>query len=354
MAEFPIMPWFPRDYQADTRHLTLEEHGAYRMLLDLLWIGNCKGLPTDDKRLARMLGITSREWAKIKEPVLEFFEEEDGLFFNNRVQKEWVKVSDRVEKNRTNASRGGRARALKNKQTAPANGIANGEPNDSQNVLTHNHRHKHKTLSEGETEADTLPNEAPPETPDEAVEENEGSGGREEPKEDLLHIPAHLRREAKPKPTDLIAAFDRIRKEVWGENMARGWPNQTDHSTAQQWVENGITLDLFEGTIGPAMAAMHADEKPPPELLKFFQRSIAGAIDQAKKPMPQGFPERKGTARAVAGLHADAESNRLEGLVKGYFKDGFWPATEGDNPDEPGCSAPKELIEKYRPKEAEK
>ena len=354
MAEFPIMPWFPRDYQADTRHLTLEEHGAYRMLLDLLWIGNCKGLPTDDKRLARMLGITSREWAKIKEPVLEFFEEENNLFFNNRVQKEWVKVSDRVEKNRTNASRGGRARALKNKDTTPANGTANVEPNPSENVLTHRHTHTHKNLDGDETGADTLPNGAAPETPDEAVEENEGSGGGEKPEKDPLEIPAFLRRAEKPKPTDLIAAFDRIRIEVWGENMERPWPNQSDHSTAQQWVENGITLDLFEGTIGPAMAAMHADEKPPPELLKFFQRSIAGAIDQAKKPMPEGFPERKGTARAVIGLHADAETNRLEGLVRGYFADGFWPATEGANPDEPDCQAPKKLIEKYRPKEKAK
>ena len=74
MAELPQMPWFPRDYQADTRHLTLEEHGAYRTLLDLLWIGNCTGLPSDDKRVARMLGITPREWKKIKPELFPFFQ----------------------------------------------------------------------------------------------------------------------------------------------------------------------------------------------------------------------------------------------------------------------------------------
>ncbi|MCK5445005.1 MAG: YdaU family protein [Rhodospirillaceae bacterium] len=335
MAELPQMPWFPRDYQADTRHLTLEEHGAYRMLLDLLWIGNCKGLPTDDKRLARMLGITERKWLTIKEAVLEFFDESGGSLFNSRVLKEWEFVSRKVEANRANAIKGGKARALKNKQTAPANGAAKGVPNPSETLLTQTHTHTHKNLTETEDDATPLPDEATPEVLDEID----------------LEIPESMRRESKPKATDLIAAFDKIRAEIYGENMARPWPNQSDHTTAQQWLDNGATVEMVEGVLRGAMAGMQGRNDDPPELLKFFQRSIAGAIKQSKQPMPEGFPERKGGRQGPVGLHADAETNRWDGLVAGYFKDGFWPGMVGPTPHEDGCEAPPELIEKYRPKE---
>ncbi|MCK5446443.1 MAG: hypothetical protein KAI73_12530 [Rhodospirillaceae bacterium] len=195
---------------------------------------------------------------------------------------------------------------------------------------------QNNTPAEDEAETAPLPDEAAPEVPDEV---------------DPLEIPESLRREPKPKAIDLIAAFDKIRTEVFGENMARPWPNQSDHTTAQQWLDNGATVEMVEGVLRGAMAGMQGRNDDPPELLKFFQRSIAGAIKQSKQPMPEGFPERKGGRQGPVGLHADAETNRWAGLVAGYFKDGFWPETHGPNPDQPDCDAPQELIEKLRPKE---
>ena len=50
---------FIGDYQRDTRHLSMLEHGAYTLMLDALYATQ-KPLPFDDKRLHRLLASTSR------------------------------------------------------------------------------------------------------------------------------------------------------------------------------------------------------------------------------------------------------------------------------------------------------
>jgi uncharacterized protein YdaU (DUF1376 family) len=64
------MPYFGDAYMADTRHLTLEEHGAYHLLLLIAWRSPNCALPDDDKRIAQMLGITAKKWAALKPTVM--------------------------------------------------------------------------------------------------------------------------------------------------------------------------------------------------------------------------------------------------------------------------------------------
>jgi uncharacterized protein YdaU (DUF1376 family) len=80
-----MLPFFPRDYLAATRHLTLEERGAYT---DLLWLQWESGpLPKSPERLARMIGCSPAEftpiWAAIKP---KFVEIEPGLI-NRRLEQ---------------------------------------------------------------------------------------------------------------------------------------------------------------------------------------------------------------------------------------------------------------------------
>ena len=69
----PSIPLFGDAYLADTRHLSLEEHGAYLQLMMIAWRSTDCALPDDDVRLARMLGISAGRWAKIKIAVMAFW-----------------------------------------------------------------------------------------------------------------------------------------------------------------------------------------------------------------------------------------------------------------------------------------
>lgn len=93
----PWMRWFPGDYIGATGDLTLEEHGAYSLLLNHMW---CRGgkLPADHGRLARILGVGeqvfSRVWATIGR---HFNAEDDGTITNRRVSEELRRANGRKE-----------------------------------------------------------------------------------------------------------------------------------------------------------------------------------------------------------------------------------------------------------------
>lgn len=67
--------WYPHyieRYRRKTGHLTIAEHGAYRLLMDAYW-DNRGPLPADDNRLRRLIGADREEWDAVKEAVLAFF-----------------------------------------------------------------------------------------------------------------------------------------------------------------------------------------------------------------------------------------------------------------------------------------
>jgi uncharacterized protein YdaU (DUF1376 family) len=89
---------------ADTRHLTLEEHGAYHLLLLIAWRSPNCALPDDDRRIAQMLGITPKKWTALKPVVLSFWTKSENGWEQKRLTKErrWVdekkaKQSDRAQ-----------------------------------------------------------------------------------------------------------------------------------------------------------------------------------------------------------------------------------------------------------------
>lgn len=67
------MPLYIADYLKDTTHLGALESGAYLHLIMDYW-QNGK-LPTDDKSLARIAKLTSREWKRLKSTLQSFFYE---------------------------------------------------------------------------------------------------------------------------------------------------------------------------------------------------------------------------------------------------------------------------------------
>ena len=67
----PWMPLYIADYLRDTRKLTTAEHGAYLLLIMEYWTAG--ELPADDRKLARIVGMTPPEWRKAKPNVQTFF-----------------------------------------------------------------------------------------------------------------------------------------------------------------------------------------------------------------------------------------------------------------------------------------
>lgn len=94
------------DYAKDTGHLTMLEHGAYRILLDRYYSTEA-GIPAAQAhRLAR---ARSEEERQAVDAVLEeFFELVDGVWINGRAEEEIAGANARIDASRQNGKKGGR------------------------------------------------------------------------------------------------------------------------------------------------------------------------------------------------------------------------------------------------------
>lgn len=98
------------DYQRDTAHLSLAEHGAYTMLLDTYFSVE-KPLPSDLPSLYRVCrAMTRLEQQAVKAVAEQFFpvSEVDGLRHNQRADREIAKARPKIEAARINGRKGGR------------------------------------------------------------------------------------------------------------------------------------------------------------------------------------------------------------------------------------------------------
>jgi len=111
----PWMPLYIADYLADTSHLNATEHGAYLLLIMHYW--RAGSLPQEDRFLARIARMTDREWTKVRPVISAFFEPD---WTHKRIKNEMEKASRKSEARAECGSRGGHAKALKNKDTSLA------------------------------------------------------------------------------------------------------------------------------------------------------------------------------------------------------------------------------------------
>jgi uncharacterized protein YdaU (DUF1376 family) len=103
-----MMPWFPRDFIASTRAMTLAERGAYCDLLFYQW--EMGVLPADAAQLARLLGCSPKEFTAIWKVVGKKFVRSADCLSNKRLEEHRTKAIDTREKKslgaqKTNAKR---------------------------------------------------------------------------------------------------------------------------------------------------------------------------------------------------------------------------------------------------------
>lgn len=118
------MPMYWGDYLRDTRHLTLEQHGAYLMLIAHYW--STGSLPSDKKALRQILGLNSEEnrkrWESICLAIAPFFDEQ---WKHKRVERELEKHRVVSEKRAFAGRKGGLvSRGMNNNERFVAQAIA--------------------------------------------------------------------------------------------------------------------------------------------------------------------------------------------------------------------------------------
>ncbi len=122
MGKIPMQQWYPDAHIADTGTLTLEEQGAYRLLMDHLWI---KGghLPDNDKEIARLLRIPVKKWQKIKVRLDGYLLIAEGNITQKRLQRDYKSAVNKSKTNAENGRKGGQKTA-ENWKSNQANAVA--------------------------------------------------------------------------------------------------------------------------------------------------------------------------------------------------------------------------------------
>lgn len=107
-----FMPLWIGDYLKDTAHLTVDQHGAYLLLLMAYW---CRGsaLPADDQYLARVARVTPQKWRSIRQTIAAFFDERDGVWRSDRADKELAKAQTGYERRAAAGRLGAEAKKAK-------------------------------------------------------------------------------------------------------------------------------------------------------------------------------------------------------------------------------------------------
>ncbi len=124
------MPLWVADYLRDTTHLGAAEHGAYLLLLLYYWQSGGE-IPDDDKQLAHVTRMSSREWKRARPTIQAFFH--DG-WRHKRVDQELEKAMEKHAARQAAGRRGGLSKAKLGKQKpsiATLLPIANGKQNPS-------------------------------------------------------------------------------------------------------------------------------------------------------------------------------------------------------------------------------
>ena len=127
------------DYAAATRHLSMIEHGAYTLLLDVYYIGE-KPLPNDERAIWRLVGARSKDEREAVSVILqEFFTLEADGWHQTRCDEEIGKKQAKAEVNREIGKRGGRPK--KETVTVPEKN-PDGFQEKTQTVSENNPSHK--------------------------------------------------------------------------------------------------------------------------------------------------------------------------------------------------------------------
>lgn len=147
--------WYPRhykDYQMDTSHLSMMEHGAYTLLLDHYYLTG-KPLMADIRAVARQMRCMGQEEIDAVQSVLEkFFTLQEDGWHNKRADEELARRAELIGKRQTVGRRGATARWQPNaKPDGNCDSKQDGNWDSKSDGNVHSkpmHKHKHNTQTQ--------------------------------------------------------------------------------------------------------------------------------------------------------------------------------------------------------------
>ncbi len=134
--KLPFMPTYVSDILGSTkvREMVGFEPHVYLFLLAIQWSFKGEGLPTDDRRLAKLAGLSAEEWESVRGIIDTCFEERDGRLFNARCHELWEEKKAKVAQASEAGKKSGEARRKAGEGGEQVvNGRSNGCPNERTN-----------------------------------------------------------------------------------------------------------------------------------------------------------------------------------------------------------------------------
>ena len=234
-------PWYRRygaDFIAGTLGLSLEEKGAYSIILDLIY-DRGGPIPDEPRYIAGVCGCSLRKWSAIRDRLISFGKIIvcEGRITNARAEKEIEISTKTAEKHAENGSKGGRKRAENASPSKENNNIDQARLNHRAPVPepdTRYNNHHLSTMAAGD------------------------SGGGE--------------------------AFDA--KMQVAKAMGFEWRDaklKLDFGRVDQWLADGYDLPMILDVVVRTMAQKLDG---PPGSLNYFDRPLARAKAQRSAPMP--------------------------------------------------------------------
>jgi len=125
LKNLPSMPFLVDRYVNDTSHLTLEEHGAYLLLLCNMW-RRAGSIDDDDKGNARMLGVQPKEWLRLKQVLMPLLVFGGGKISQKRLQIQWNYAQENRLRQSEKGKAGAKARIERNQALESIRGLGRG------------------------------------------------------------------------------------------------------------------------------------------------------------------------------------------------------------------------------------
>lgn len=121
-------PWyrrFPDNFIAGTVGMTLEEKGAYSLILDLMYVRGGP-VPDEPRYIAGVCNCSVRKWNTIRDRLIALgkIEIADGFLTNHRAEKEIENALKTSRKLAENGAKGGEKRAENEREARKNNGLA--------------------------------------------------------------------------------------------------------------------------------------------------------------------------------------------------------------------------------------
>lgn len=121
-------PWyrrFPDNFIGGTASLTLEEKGAYSLVLDLMYVRGGP-IPDEPRYIAGVCNCSVRKWKAIRQRLIDLgkIEVVDGCLVNRRAEKEIENAAKTAEQLAENGSKGGNKSAENRAAASKNNGVA--------------------------------------------------------------------------------------------------------------------------------------------------------------------------------------------------------------------------------------